>query len=280
LIPRAQAGLLEIEPSRIRPNPQQPRLRLDEVALSELAASVREHGLLQPVVVTEAEDGDGYVLIAGERRWRAAQLAGLVTIPAVVKEAAPRQRLELALVENVQREDLSPLEMAAAFRALVEEHGLTQGQVAQRVGKSRVSVANTLRLYQLPRAAREALAAGKISEGHARALLVAPNEAVLLSALEQLLERDMTVREAEELIRRVSATQAAGAEQTVDQPARPAASRYVSADGIEAAYLEDRLRAALGTRVQLLRGRRGGRLVIHFYSDEELEGIYQAICGG
>ena len=283
LIPRGQPGLQELELDRIAPNPQQPRLRADEVGLAELAESVREHGVLQPVVVTRAEGGsDGYVLIAGERRWRAARLAGLKTIPAIVKEAAPRQRLELALVENLQREDLAPLEMAAAYRALIDEHGLTQEQVARRVGKSRVVVANALRLLQLPRPASEALSAGQISEGHARALLTAPSEAVLLAALAHVLERGLSVRQTEELARRlgeaagVGGRHPAGGEEEMDA----ATIRHPPAADPETAYLEERFRQALGTKVQLVRGRRGGRLIVHFFSDDELEGIYQAICGG
>jgi ParB family transcriptional regulator, chromosome partitioning protein len=265
-------GLHEIGLAQIRPNPQQPRLRADERSLAELAESIREHGVLQPVVVTRSEqEAQTYILVAGERRWRAAQLLGLETIPAVVKEAAPRQRLELALVENLQREDLGPLEMAAAYRALIDEHGLTQEQVAQRVGKSRVAVANTLRLLQLPRPARQALVDGKISEGHSRALLGASDEAALLAALEQVLEHGLTVRQTEELVRRAAATGPAD-----ETPS--AVRRQPSADSTETAYLEERFRQALGTKVQLVRGRRGGRLIIHFYSNDELEGIYEAIC--
>lgn len=260
----------EIEISRISPNPAQPRLQIDEDSLAELAESIGEHGLLQPIVVTRAEgNGESYVLIAGERRWRAARLAGLETVPAVVKEAAPRQRLALALVENLQRADLSPLEMATAYRALIDEHGLTQEQVARQVGKSRVAVANTLRLLQLPRPGLEALAAGRISEGHARALLSAPNETGLLACLYEVLRLGLSVRQAEELVRRVVAAPTAEPGSPESGPARP---------DPETALLEERFRQALGTKVQLVRSRRGGRLIIHFFSDEELQGIYEAIC--
>src|ERR671931_490380 len=218
LIPRGQAGLQE----------------------QELADSIRQHGVLQPVVVTRAEGGDEYVLIAGERRWRAARLAGLDTIPAIVKEAAGRERLELALVENLQREDLAPLEMAAAYRALIDEHGLTQERVAERVGKSRVVVANALRLLQLPRPASEALSAGQISEGHARALLSAPSEAALLAALAHVIERGLSVRQTEELARRlgeaagVGGRHPAGGEEEMDA----ATIRHPPAADPETAYLE------------------------------------------
>lgn len=274
LIPRSSGGLLELELQRIRPNPEQPRLAIDDTALEALADSIRQHGLLQPIVVSQADvDDDVYLLIAGERRWRAAQRAGLRTIPALVKEAAPQARLELALVENVQREDLTPLELAAAYRALVEDHGLTQEQVAQRVGKSRVTVTNTIRLLGLPATARAALADGRISEGHGRALLAAPNEAALQAALTTVLAGRLTVRQTEELVRR----KAGGEADRDKQEGRLApAATPPSAD---TAYLEERFRQRLGTKVQLLRGRRGGRLVVHFFSDEELQGIYQLLGG-
>jgi ParB family transcriptional regulator, chromosome partitioning protein len=276
LIPRGQTGLLELELDRIAPNPQQPRLQVDEASLDELAESIHEHGVLQPVVVARVEgQAEGYFLVAGERRWRAARLAGLTTIPALVKEAVPRQRLELALVENIQREDLSPLELAAAYRALIDEHGLTQEQVARRVGKSRVAVANTLRLLQLPRQAREALAAGRITEGHARALLAAPDEPSLLAGLRELLARGLTVRETEELARRL----AEDGRRDAEKRGRGDAGTAASPEAVEIGYLEERFRQALGTRVQIVRSRRGGRLVIHFYSDEELEGLYETIVG-
>jgi ParB family chromosome partitioning protein len=272
LIPRGQFGLQELEVGAIAPNPRQPRTRLDDAALEELAASIRQHGLLQPVVVTRAEQEGRYLLVAGERRWRAAQRAGLQSVPAIVKEAAPLDRLELALVENIQREDLSPLELAAAYRALIDEHGFTQERVAQRIGKSRVAVANTVRLLQLPAEAHQALAAGQISEGHARALLGAPDRAALLRTLEEVTARGLTVRQTEALVRRAGASRAAAEPETAARPS-------FAADQ-EIAYLEERFRQALGTKVQLIRDRRGGRLVIHFYSDDELEGLYETIVGG
>lgn len=276
LIPRSQTGVQELEVNRIAPNPQQPRLQVDEGALAELAESIRQHGVLQPIVVTRLEgETDGYILIAGERRWRAAQLAGLSTIPAIIKEAAPRQRLELALVENIQREDLTPLELAAAYRALIDEHGLTQEQIAQRVGKSRVAITNTLRLLQLPRPAREALAAGRISEGHARALLGMPSEAALLTGLEEVIQRGLSVRQTEELVRRSNARATEAVGPTATASLAETAPRYDP----DLAYLEERFRQALGTRVQIVRSRRGGRLIIHFYSDDELDGLYQLMCG-
>ena len=174
-----------------------------------LAASIRVHGVIQPLVVTHGPERGRYVLIAGERRWRAARLAGLGAVPAIVKEAAPRAMLELALVENVVRADLAPLEEAAAYRQLIDDFGLTQAAVAERVGRSRVSVTNTLRLLALPDRVQRALAAGEISEGHARALLGLPTAPEQVAALEWVLEKGLSVRQTEELVRRWAAGEAA-----------------------------------------------------------------------
>lgn len=259
LIPSGKSGLVEIDLDKISPNPRQPRTLVDEAALAELADSIRQHGILQPLIVTWA--GSGYTLVAGERRWRAARLAGLRTVPALVKETSPQQLLELALVENLQRQDLGPLEEAAAYRQLLEEHGLTQEEVARRVGKSRSAVANSLRLLNLPPEAKAALEEGRITEGHARTLLSLPTPEQQLQLLASMLSGGVTVREAEEAARRGSSQR------------RAAESRR----DLETSELENRLREALRTKVELQRGKRGGRLVIHFYSEEELEGIFQVL---
>jgi ParB family chromosome partitioning protein len=262
LIPHSTVGLREIPVDQIRPNPWQPRTYFDEQELGELAQSIREHGVLQPVLVSQQPDGS-FQLITGERRWRAVQLAGLPTVPAMVKEATPQASLEMALVENIQRRDLNPLEEAHAYRQLLDEHGLTQDQLGQRIGKSRVAVTNTLRLLHLPEEVRQALANGGISEGHARAILMANGEAQRVRLVQRVLAEHMSVRDTEALARemnarRVSTTDAAPPDPDVER-------------------LEDDFRQALGTRVRLTRGRHGGRLVIHFFSDEELQGIYEAI---
>jgi len=261
LIPSSDGsgGLLELELDRISPNPRQPRASIEEGALAELADSIRRHGVLEPIIVTRS--GNGYTLVAGERRWRAARLAGLRKIPAVVKDASPQELLELALVENIQRQDLSPLEEAAAYRQLLEEHGLTQEEVARRVGKSRSAVANSLRLLNLPPEAKVALEEGRITEGHARTLLSLSTTGEQLALLASLLASGATVREAEEAARRRSSTR------------KPRGSAHSA----ELSEIESRLRELLGTRVELHHGRKGGRLVIHFYSDEELEGILRHI---
>ncbi|MDQ3809711.1 MAG: ParB/RepB/Spo0J family partition protein, partial [Chloroflexota bacterium] len=206
-----------------------------------------------------------YQLITGERRWRAARQAGLATLPAIVKEAAPLASLELALVENIQRSDLNPLEEAHAFRQLLDEHEMTQERLAQRIGRSRVAVTNTLRLLQLPEAVLRALADGSISEGHARAILTASDEPRRLVLLARVIEDGLSVRATEALARELNLER---------PPSEP--SKTASVDQ-ETERLEDAFRQALGTRVRLVRGRSGGRLIIHFYSDEQLQGLYEAI---
>ncbi len=269
LIPVAQelpAGLVQVPVAAISPNPMQPRTALDPEALAELAASIQEHGLLQPLIVTR-QGPDRYQLIAGERRWQAARLAGLATVPAIVKEATPQQVLELALVENIQRADLNPLEEAAAFYQLVQEFGLTQEQVAERVGKSRVAVTNTLRLLRLPAEVKQALADGTVQEGHARALLALPTPEAQVAALKTVIGKALSVRQTEELVRRLLAEPPP---QKSGEPADP-----------ETQALEQEFRDTLGTKVELYRNRKGqGRLVIHFYSEEELQAIYDLIVGG
>src|SRR5215218_2045179 len=255
-------GVLELDVAAISPNPAQPRTRIAPEELTELAASIVEHGVLQPIIVTGGDQA--YLLVAGERRWRAAQLAGRRTIPAVVKEATDQERLELALVENLQRQDLTPLEEAAAYRQLVSEHGLTQEAVATRVGKSRVAVANALRLLNLAPAVRDALLAGRITAGHARALLACPDHATQEQLLARVLAANLSVRATEELVRRGIGPRL--------RAALPASA--------EVAAVEQQLRQALGTKVQLQRSRRGGRIVIHYYSDDELQGLFERLTGG
>jgi len=267
LIPRSAQGVAEIPVDQIQPNPHQPRHQVDSNELASLTASIREHGVIQPIVVTRAASGDGYVLIAGERRLTAATQAGLTRVPAVVKDATPRQMLELALVENVQRLDLNPLEEAAAYQQLIAEFGLTQDEVAQRVGRSRSTIANSVRLLGLPDVAKAALARGEISEGHARALLGAADPEDLESFYREVVARGLSVRQTEELVRRGRPKPLALSAPVPDAtPADP-----------ELRAIEETLREALGTRVELFRSGSGGRLVVHFYSDEQLQALYLAL---
>jgi ParB family transcriptional regulator, chromosome partitioning protein len=252
----------------IVPNPYQPRSHLDRQRLEELAASIRTHGVVQPLIVARQRDAETYTLIAGERRWRAARLAGFERVPVVVKDAVPQTMLELALVENVVRADLSPLEEAVAYRQLVDEFGLTQAQVAGRVGRSRVSVTNAMRLLGAPERVQEALAANQITEGHARALLGLSTAADQITALEQVIDRLLNVRQTEDLVRRwlAGTVRRAGA----DQPRDPDESR-----------MEERFRGALGTKVAFKRAGQGGggTLTIQLYSDEQLNALYERLAG-
>jgi len=266
-------SVLLVNVGDILPNPQQPRSSIAAESLEELAASIREHGVIQPLIISRARPTDAvpYQLIAGERRWRAAQLAGLTTVPALLKEATPEEVLELALVENIQRADLNALEEATAFQALITEFRLTQHQVADRVGKSRVAVANILRLLRLPEPAKKLLAEGALSEGHARALLGLPDDQMIVEVAGQVVARQLNVRQTEELVRRL----AEAAENEAE--AEPQAAE--DPDALQTHRLEDAFRAALGTKVSLNRGRRGGKLVIHFFSEEDLQSIYEHIVG-
>ena len=268
-----ESGVRQIDLAQIEPNPRQPRHNLQSPALEELAASIREHGLLQPLLLTTAPGsnigGPRYQLIAGERRWRAAKLAGLRQVPAIVRGTTPEQMLELALVENIQRADLNPLEEAEAYRALMDDFGLTQEQVARKVGKDRTTVANLLRLLKLPVALKQAVLDEKISEGHARALLQLNDEAHELSMLKTVIAKNLSVRQTEESVRRA-----------LETPVRRNGQRHNGAQrelSPETRALEEDLRRALGTKVELVRSHKGGRIVIEFYSDEELDAIYRKI---
>lgn len=265
LIPRAATTEIpEIPLERIARNPHQPRNRFDEAETAELAASITLHGVLQPIVVRASADG-GYELIAGERRLRAARLAGLTHIPAVIRESAAGEQLELALVENLQRQDLNAIEEAAAYRELIDRFALSHEEVARRVGKSRVAVSNALRLLDLTVETREAIADGRITEGHGRALAALTVPELQRAALLIVVERHLSVRQTEELVRRKRDS---------------APSRRGSPIGGDLADLEAQLRGLLATRVGIVRTRRGGRLVIDFYSDEELDRLHAIIARG
>ncbi len=276
----AGPGVATLPVDALSPNPHQPRTEFDPDALSELAASIVLHGILQPLVVsaaTPAGSGDGlpdqagrYWIVAGERRWRAARLAGLTEVPAIIREASPQQLMEWALVENLQRDDLNPLEEAAAYQSLIAEFGLTQAEVAERVGKSRSAVANTVRLLHLPPAAQQALVAGKVTAGHARALLALPDRPAMESALAEILARDLNVRQAEALVKRM-----------LEAPPAPVTAEAPASTELDAQWrdLEARFRAALSTKVSLTRNQDGsGRLVVHFYNSDDLDAIYRLIA--
>ncbi|MFQ5989213.1 MAG: ParB/RepB/Spo0J family partition protein [Candidatus Methylomirabilales bacterium] len=266
LIPPEKEGprVVEIPLTEIRPSPFQPRRRFDDSTLDDLAASIRGHGVLSPVIVRQTPDG--YELVAGERRVRAAERAGLERIPAVVREASNAEMLEVALIENVQREDLNPVEEAEVYRRLVEEFGLTQEEVATRVGRDRTSVANTLRLLRLPIRIQEDLIEGTLSAGHGRALLALDHRVIQLKARESIIRRNLSVRATELLVKRLKAAPA-------DR------GQKLAGRSPELTYAEEQLRRALATKVRIVRSGRRGRIEVDFYSNEDLDRLIQKICG-
>lgn len=263
--PADAAGVRQVPVKNVKPNPRQPRLNIDPAELDSLSSSIKEHGVLQPIVVLPEDDQGDYTLIAGERRLRAARQAGLEEIPAIVRDVNERQQLELALIENLQRADLNPLEAAEGYRQLIDDFDLSHDDLAARIGKSRTAVTNTIRLLKLSAAVRTALQDGKISEGHARALLALSTAQAQSAALQTVLSRTLNVRQTEELVRKLSG------ERKERKPA--------STQPPEEKALEDQLRQALGTRVTLRRGTRGGSIVLRFYSDEELNALVDQLLG-
>lgn len=277
VVAQAEAGGVQmVAIDHLLPNPHQPRSSFDPAALEELAASIRTHGIIQPLVVTAAPDKPAYYwLIAGERRWRAAHMAGLDEAPVIVREATPQQLMEWALVENVQRADLNAIEEATAFQALMTEFGLKQADVAERVGKSRPAIANTVRLLSLPVEAQQAVIDGQISAGHARALLGLPDQAAIRRTLPEVIKRDLSVRQTEAFVRKLCA------QPSEPSPEPPSSQETAPPELLQhLQFLEDRFRSALGTKVSLNRSPDGaGKLIVHFYSDEDLESIYRLIAG-
>ena len=249
---------------RIEPNPNQPRKRFDEVELQALADSIAKHGLLQPLAVRDMGNGY-YQIIAGERRWRACRLAGLSEVPVTVVEADDRTVMELALVENLQREDLNPMEEAEGYRVLLEEYGLTQEQAAQQVGKSRSAVANALRLLTLSDEVRALVENGELTAGHARALLTLPNGRLQKAAAQKILALRLSVRQAEAMCKRMAAE-----EKPKEEP-EPLAVDYI-------AECEKHLTRRLGRRVHIVNGKRKGRVELDFYGDDDLQKLYEALC--
>jgi ParB family transcriptional regulator, chromosome partitioning protein len=260
----ATGGSLSVPVEKIVPNPRQPRSHFEPFALAELAASIKEHGIIQPLLVSRDDAGTGYILVAGERRWQAAKLAELPEVPVVVRQTTDQQRLELALIENVQRADLNPLEEANAYRQLSDDFHLSHEDIAGRVGKSRVAVTNTIRLLRLPGLVQQALVDGRISEGHARALLALTTPQAMEAALRTVLSQEMTVRQTEELVRKL------GGERPVAAPK--------SGPSPDVLALEEKIRTSLGTKVSLKTGKKGdGSLTLYFYSEEELNALLERL---
>jgi ParB family chromosome partitioning protein len=265
----ARAGAIEIDIDLIAPNERQPRAHVGDAGLEELARSIKEHGVIQPILVQRI--GGLYRIIAGERRWRAAQRAGLLKVPAVVRDVpidGDRELLQLALIENIQRENLNPVDEAAAYQRLADDFALTHEQIAAAVGKDRSSVANYVRLLKLAGEVRAELAAGTLSMGHARALLALPDHAAQRQASREVISRGLSVRDTEALVKRL----AAPAAPSTAKPAAPANDVHTRA-------AEDRLRFALGTKVRIARRGKSGTIEISFGSEAELNRIYEHITG-
>lgn len=257
------SGVLQVRVEEIALGTSQPRRSMNDAKLDELASSIKAHGVLLPILLRR--EGGRLEVVAGERRLRAARMAGLDTVPALVKEFTSSQALEVALVENLQREDLNPIEQAEAYLRLQDEFGLTQEEVARRVGRDRSSVANALRLLKLPQPIRADVADGTLSEGHARALLGLERSADQIRVRDESIRRGLSVRETEALVRRLKQVGSARRRPTANDPSLQAA--------------EDALRQSLGTKVQIYKKSKGGTIEVEFYSMEDLERIYERICG-
>jgi len=255
------AGLVSITVDEISPNRYQPRRDFDDVKIEELASSIREKGIIQPLIVRETDEG--YELIAGERRLRAAKLAGLASVPAVIRDVSDGEALELALIENIQREHLNPIEEAQAYQRLIEEFSLTQEEMAQKVGRDRTTITNSLRLLTLPEIVRRDLAAGSLTSGHGRALLALGDERQILIARERFIAKGMSVREAEAYVRRLK--EADGV-----QKEKPEIDTAIL-------DLEDDLTRTLGTKIRIVPKGTGGSIVIEYYSEQELDRLVEIL---
>jgi len=253
---------LEIDTDLLRPNKFQPRTHVDDDRIEELSRSIRAHGIIQPIVARKVEGG--YEIIAGERRWRAAQRAGLLKVPVVVRDIPEDRLLAVALIENIQREDLNPIEEAVAYRRLADEFNLTQEQIADAVGKDRSSIANYVRLLRLPQEVRANVASNTLSMGHARALLALPDEAAQLRVARDVVSRSLSVRDTEAIVKKAAAPDEKKPAKAVDVHTRAA---------------EEKLKLALGTRARIVRKGKGGRIEIDFVSEDELQRLYEKLVG-
>jgi ParB family transcriptional regulator, chromosome partitioning protein len=258
--PSADAPVTELDIDALAPSDLQPRLQMDDARLEELTASIRSHGVIQPIVVRKVDDG--YEIVAGERRWRASQRAGLLKVPIVVRDIPDDRLLASALIENLQREDLNAIEEALAYRRLSDEFHLTQEQIADSVGKDRSSIANTVRLLKLPIEVRENVANGTLTMGHARTLLALAEEQTQLRVARDVVAKQLSVRETEALVKKI---------------AEPPAPRPEPVKDVHTRAAEDRLRFVMGTRVRIVRKRKGGRIEIDFGSEDELQRLFEQL---
>jgi len=253
-------GIKEIRINMIEPNLNQPRKNFDDEKIAQLAESIRQHGVVQPIIVKK--DGDIYRIVAGERRWRAARLAGLDTIPAIIKDLSNRQVMEIALIENLQREDLNPIEEAEAYQRLTDEYNMTQEEIANVIGKSRSAIANSLRLLNLDGKVRELIISGDISSGHGRALLALEDGELQLKAAKEIIEKNLNVRDTEKLVKRYLAKKPVKKKSSFSQ---------------ELSEIEERFKNIFGTKVVLKDNNKKGKIIIEYYSYEELERIRELI---
>jgi len=265
LIPEGEESdrnsIVEIKITDIEANDKQPRKAFNDATLADLSESIKEHGVVQPIIVRK--QGNGYQIVAGERRWRAARLAGKKTIPAIIKECSNLEVMELALIENLQSEDLNSIEEAMAYKSLIEEYNMTQEEISKKIGKSRPAIGNSLRLLQLPQEIKNMIAEGKISQGHARALLSISGEKKQLDMAEKIIAQQLNVRQIEKL--------AKDTKQKKKKEVLPDAYR------IEINQLEERLRAVLGTKVTIHHRKNRGSIEIEYYSDEEFDRIFELL---
>ena len=262
--PAERKGVMNLGIEEIRPDRAQPRRHFDEAHIEELAESIRSKGVLLPLIVRRASDG--YVLVAGERRWRAAQKAGLRELPVMVREVSDKEAFEIALIENIQREDLNPVEEAEAYKRLIEEHGLTQEELAARVGKERSTVANALRLLRLPEAIKDAIVDGQLSMGHARALLAISDEGDLRKAATRVIAENLSVRAVEALVQRLKSK-------------RLPREKRDGHGGAQVRHLVERLQRKLGAKVELKDKGGSGILEIRYANPQELDRVLAAILG-
>jgi ParB family transcriptional regulator, chromosome partitioning protein len=258
--PQAGERPLELDIDRLRPNASQPRTTMDEAKIEELARSIKSNGVIQPIIVRKS--GDAYEIVAGERRWRASQRAGLLKVPVVVREVPDEKLLAVALIENIQREDLNPIEEAVAYKRLADEYHLTQEAIADAVGKDRSSVANVVRLLKLPQEVRNDVGSGALSMGHARAILGLPDETSQLRLSREIVSKSLSVRETEALVKRA---------------AQPPVEKPADDKDVHTRAAEERLRFALGTRVRIARKRKGGTIEIDFTSEDELQRLFETL---
>ncbi len=253
-------GTTEIKINEIEPNINQPRKRFDDEHLKTLSDSIRQHGVVQPIIVRK--EGEGYKIVAGERRWRAARLAGLETIPVIIKELENKQVMEIALIENIQRQDLNAIEEAEAYERLLNEYEMTQEEISKTVGKSRSAVANSLRLLNLNEKIKSHVINEELSSGHARALMALDNEELINKAADEVIEMNLNVRETEALVKKYLSKK------------KTAIKKGKSAEIVE---IEDYLKNVLGTKVQLMANNKKGKIMIEYYSNEELERIIELV---